>query len=443
MKRLIFSIFAVMTAMSLWSGPITLLGSDKKVLVEKPEASTGLNELFVIYNTNGVSIQYNALTNTAVTWYKFKNLGGGYAEIVSGITANGKTYTLPKVESDMGYIVEEGSNRYYFWVVDYSRHYLDLDALKIAPEQDCNRVALNPIGRGEAIKYYTINGQAKELDREITLSYLTLVYDEDSNTYNQTEAVKTYSSLSETIMAIAPLCNTEFCLTGDRFLSAWGESMSVTSSFYETKSIDAHTTATQTERDVDNEKKEETALGGSAPIEIQFEASVSDAVVFTEWQFAQDADFVNITLRISDPITTHTFREHGTTYVRFVASNYAGSCEYYSETYEVFIGESSIDCPNAFSPNASEGTNDEWKVSYKSIVKFECHIFNRWGIEVAEFNDPSQGWDGKHGGKYVPAGVYYYVIKAEGADGRKYNLKGDINIIKQNYKGVGSSTETE
>jgi len=93
-----------------------------------------------------------------------------------------------------------------------------------------------------------------------------------------------------------------------------------------------------------------------------------------------------------------------------------------------------------FSPGATEGVNDEWKVSYKSIISFECHIFNRWGIKVAEFNDPSQGWDGRHGGKVVPAGVYYYVIKARGADGKNYDLKGDINII--NYSGTLNGTTT-
>lgn len=51
---------------------------------------------------------------------------------------------------------------------------------------------------------------------------------------------------------------------------------------------------------------------------------------------------------------------------------------------------------------------------------------------MAEFKDPAQGWDGKYNGKFVPAGVYYYVIKAEGADGVKYDLSGDINIV--NYK---------
>ncbi|MCH5346741.1 MAG: gliding motility-associated C-terminal domain-containing protein, partial [Muribaculaceae bacterium] len=72
------------------------------------------------------------------------------------------------------------------------------------------------------------------------------------------------------------------------------------------------------------------------------------------------------------------------------------------------------------------------RVSYKSIIEFECHIFNRAGLKMATLTDPSQGWDGKYNGKLVPAGVYFYVIKARGADGKQYKLSGDINII--NFK---------
>ena len=279
------------------------------------------------------------------------------------------------------------------------------------------------------------------MSRDIKLTYNTLEYNAETSSYNETTITETFSALSETIRAKAPLCNTEFSLSGDRFLKSWDEEISITSDSYTTIAVEAETSATQTIRENDNEKKEETALGGSAPVEIEFNAVCTDAVIFTEWQFATDAEFENITYRMNETQFIYTFREQGTIYVRFVASNNEGTCNYYSQTYEVFIGESSLECPNAFSPEGSEGINDEWKVSYKSIISFECHIFNRWGIKVAELNDPSQGWDGKHNGKYVPSGVYYYVIKAEGADGRKYNLNGDINIIKYKHSGTPTTTE--
>ncbi|MBQ9072946.1 MAG: gliding motility-associated C-terminal domain-containing protein [Muribaculaceae bacterium] len=443
MNKIILTIIAITATMTAYATSLTFIGNSKKVITEKPEASTGLDEIYVLYNLNGVTAQYKATSaSTAVTWYRFSNLGGGYAEVVNNVVKQGNIYTLQQVEPDMGYIVEDGTTRHYYWVVDYSKHYLDIDDLNFAPEQECDVVTINPVGYGDAIKYYTINGQAKDLDRGITLSYNTLEYNADAELYNQIETSESFQYLPETMRAQAPLCDTQFTITGDRFLLAWGEGVTITSDLYKTNAVAAETTATQTLRENDNEKKDEAALGGSAPAEIEFNAVCSDAVIYKEWQFSTDADFENITFRMNEERFTHTFREQGTTYVRFMASNEAGTCDYYSATYEVFIGESSLDCPNAFSPDATEGINDEWKVSYKSIISFECHIFNRWGIKVAEMNDPSQGWDGKHNGKYVPAGVYYYVIKAEGADGRKYNLKGDINIIKYTYKG-SSSTTTE
>lgn len=441
MKRLTFSIILlVITALFSYSASVTFTGNNKPVITEKPSASTGLNDLFVLSDVKGVSVQYKS--SSSITWYRYSNLGGGYAEVVPA-TKQGDVYTLSNLEGDMGYYIEEGTNRYYFWVVDYSKHYLDIETLNIASEQECDVTTLNPIGYGDVIRYYTINGQAKELDRDIKIAYNTLQWNDGAGIYNQVEVVETFAHLNESMRVQAPLCNTEFTITGDRFLETWGESTSVTSQYYTAIAVDAHTLANQTIRENDNEKKDEATLGGSAPVEIEFSAVGSDAVVFNEWQFATDAEFENITLRMNELVVTHVFREQGTTYVRFVASNDAGTCDYYSDTYEVFIGASSIDCPNAFSPDASEGINDEWKVSYKSIISFECYIFNRWGIKVAEFNDPSQGWDGKHNGKYVPAGVYYYVIKAEGADGRTYDLKGDINIIKYKYSGSSATAPTE
>ena len=49
---------------------------------------------------------------------------------------------------------------------------------------------------------------------------------------------------------------------------------------------------------------------------------------------------------------------------------------------------------------------------------------------MAHLTDPSQGWDGRYNGKLVPAGVYYYVIKARGTDGKNYKKSGDINIVR-------------
>lgn len=442
MRTIILSIISLMVCGTL-NATISFSGATHKVITEKPDVTTGLNNIYVLNSLNGTQMVYTATTSAPVTWYKYSNLGGGYAEEVAGVKQSGKTYTLNLTGSgDMGYIIEEGSNRYYCWVVDYSLHQLYLSSLGFASQQDCDMTELIFTGKADRIIYYTINGQAKELNRDIRLSYYTLEYNESTENYDQVVSEKSFSYLNGAMRTIAPLCDTEFTLSGDKYLKEWGIQQSITSELFNTNAVEAKTSATQTARENDNEQKDETPLGGSAPCEIEFKAVCTDAAIFQEWQMSTDSEFENITMRINEPITTYTFREYGTTYVRFVASNAAGSCNYYSDTYEVSVGESRLECPNAFSPDASEGVNDEWKVSYKSIISFECHIFNRWGVKVAELTDPSQGWDGKHNGKFVPSGVYYYVIKAEGSDGKKYNLNGDINIIK--YKGAtGTSTPTE
>ena len=177
---------------------------------------------------------------------------------------------------------------------------------------------------------------------------------------------------------------------------------------------------------------------------MRFEAAVSDAAIFTEWQISRSAEFEDVDDRYTELAFDYTFTESGTTYVRFVANNAGGNCEFVGTTYEIFIGESKLEIPNAFTPQSSPGVNDEWKVSYKSLVSYECHIFNRWGTRLFSSTEPSEGLDGKYRGKFVPAGVYYYVIKAVGADGVKYERAGDINII--NFTGIdngSAGTETE
>ena len=82
-------------------------------------------------------------------------------------------------------------------------------------------------------------------------------------------------------------------------------------------------------------------------------------------------------------------------------------------------------------------------MSYRSLVSYSCHIFNRLGKQLFSSTDPAQGWDGKIGGKYVPAGVYYYVIEALGADGVRYKRSGDINIINSRTDSTSSGNQTQ
>lgn len=209
----------------------------------------------------------------------------------------------------------------------------------------------------------------------------------------------------------------------------------MSSQYYSPNAVGVNTSAVQTNSGQDSEndsnqiKTDIEGLGGSAPVDVSFKAFVTDAVVHYEWQMALDEEFENLIYRIYEQDFDYTFTEEGTTYIRFVGSNSDGSCEAYGETYLVTVGSSLLKVPNAFSPG-DDGINDIWKVSYRSLIEFECWIFDRQGHEIFHFEDPSLGWDGKYKGKQVKPGVYFYVIQAKGADGVKYKKSGDINILR-------------
>lgn len=105
------------------------------------------------------------------------------------------------------------------------------------------------------------------------------------------------------------------------------------------------------------------------------------------------------------------------------------------EPFRIILAESSLEVPNAFSPNG-DGINDYFNVyNAKSIVSFHAAIFNRWGQQLYSWgldgiDSKEAGWDGTYNGKPVKAGVYYVVVKAKGADGIEYEFRRDVNLLR-------------
>lgn len=417
-------------------------GSGAEIITIQPEKSTGLEAVYVLRDAAGVRVSY---PSAAARWSSFGAAGGAYAEPIEAVTGPGGSY-ITLQGGDGGLLVEDGGRQYCYWVVDYSAHAMRLDGVTVTGgDYPCERTSLSISGSAPAIHYYSINGRELLLSRDISVSYHTLVYDEDAAQYVQAERTQTLDYVSASNYVEAPLCNTTFTVAGDRFLRQWDAEQNVSSPEYNAVAVGAHTTARQEERDIANEQKPagNASLGGSAPCTISFEAEVSDAAVYREWQISRTPEFEIPENTFNDTDFDYTFTENGTYYVRFAAANADGSCTYTGDTYEVGIGESKLLCPNAFTPDSSPGINDEWRVSYQSIVEFKCDIFNCWGAKIISLDHPSQGWDGTYRGKKVGPGVYYYVIRARGADGRDYNLSGDINIVGNRSSASGIQTPAE
>ncbi len=442
--RLRYFYTALAAALAMTAGAqVAFVGNGHDVMEIEPDINTGLKKIFVLHETDGVSMTYTATTENPVTISVYGDMGGGYAQpIEEGITVDGLVYTLNEITPDRGYIIDEGTTRYCFWVTDYSHYRMTLDGVSVDNDGDCSTVTLHLDGEGHEINYYTVTGAKRILSRDIELSYYNLEWKGDTLQWQQKHVTELEENFKPTIVMPAPTCNTTFTLAGDRFMAFWDEKVTRESNNYVTAAVDARAKATQDSELSDNEKSSgaEGSLGGSAPVHITFEAFCTDAVVHYEWQMATDPDFNDIQLRLNQLVVEQDFNEAGVTYWRFIGSNGDGSCEAYSETFTVDIGVSELTCPNVFSPGTSEGVNDVWKVSYRSIVDFHCWIFNRWGNKIIEFTDPSEGWDGRYHGKLVGPGVYYYVIQARGSDGKNYKLSGDINIIRYRDRSSGGST---
>lgn len=191
---------------------------------------------------------------------------------------------------------------------------------------------------------------------------------------------------------------------------------------------------------IDGEETDDASSGQDAPLAAHFTANPSNLgsyAVRYEWKICrvgqEDTPLVH---RFEEEID-YTFTESGTFSIQLYATFVLGTDTIaYPEEGEanpimVTINDSKLEFPNAFSPNRTpDGFNDEFKAKeYKSIVKFQAAIFNRWGQKIYTWDDPAGYWDGKWNGRLVKDGVYFLVVNARGADGRKYNIRKAITVI--------------
>ena len=190
---------------------------------------------------------------------------------------------------------------------------------------------------------------------------------------------------------------------------------------------------------VEGEETHDASEGQGAPLVARFTANPSNVGSYSaryEWKIyrpgQEDSPLVH---RFEEDIE-YTFTESGTfnvqLYATFVLSTdtIAFPEEGEANPIQVKISESKLEFPNAFSPNGDEFNNIlKAKEDYQSIVSFQAAIFNRWGQKIYSWNKLDEGWDGRWNGHLVKDGVYFLVVNARGADGRKYNIRKAVNVI--------------
>lgn len=173
-------------------------------------------------------------------------------------------------------------------------------------------------------------------------------------------------------------------------------------------------------------------IDGQAPLLVTFRANPSDIEGHTpsyEWHFRMEGEETDMMVRYEED-TEYTFTTAGTTRVTLHFRPDAGQEAIDSVVFKVTVSESKLTFPNAFSPNGDEFNPIFKAKEYQSIVEFHAYIFNRWGQKLYDWTDPAEGWDGTYNGKDVKEGVYFLLCKAKGADGRKYEIKKDVNLLR-------------
>lgn len=192
------------------------------------------------------------------------------------------------------------------------------------------------------------------------------------------------------------------------------------------------------------ETQEVTEYSGSAPLQVHFAPNVENPEgyeAYYEWRFYKEGTSIEEPYLVRhEEETDFTFNEAGGHCIALIAYFMNGNdtivkydTDYWMDAtpIRISISTSKLDFPNAFSPNG-DGMNDIYraKTDYQSIVEFKAVIYNRWGQKLYEWNNPAGGWDGTYKGNPVKQGVYYVRVTAKGADGRRFNIKKDVNLLR-------------
>ena len=192
----------------------------------------------------------------------------------------------------------------------------------------------------------------------------------------------------------------------------------------------------------EGEELDEISGTQNAPLQAHFSANPSNVGLYSaryEWKIWKEDKGTELIVHRFDEEIDHTFSESGSyriqLYATFVLGNdtVAYPLEGAENPITFSISTSKLDFPNAFSPNG-DGYNDVLKPKdgYQSIVSFEAAVFNRWGSKLYSWDDLAGGWDGTCNGKTVRDGVYFLVVSAKGADGRKYHFRKTITVLTNN-----------
>lgn len=447
MRKFVLLLFmAVFVSVELFGAEFSISGTDAV------GTESTIDTIFVVNGTENGVLHFQMPESHDYNWYKYDI--DGTSSLIKSETNVIETSIDLEDEKSIGYKLDiSGNKSAWVWVFDYKRYQLLLDTIIVNGEVEdrCSYIQLNINMDVEPMEYDTI-GQITmhdEVERLFELSYDSTYYSKGSG-YVSEEVTRVIPELSDYTIE-SPLGDTQYSLTGDQFAKVFEEEPPViVSEPFKAIAVEVHLDATVRIRENaknENEKGDpiepdetKTLLKGSAPLNIEIINNASPASFFYTWCLSNEREFEDCIIQTTDKDFRYTFTEKATYYLRVQVSNSSVTedpeigCTK-EATYTIEVLESALDIPNIFTPNG-DGKNDEFKVAYKSIIKFNASVYNIWGKLVYQWDDPTTGWNGNIGGKPAAEGAYMYIIEATGDDlddkGNriKYYKKGTVNLIR-------------
>jgi gliding motility-associated-like protein len=159
-------------------------------------------------------------------------------------------------------------------------------------------------------------------------------------------------------------------------------------------------------------------MSGAAPLAVDFSNQSTGATAYA-WTFG---DSNNNTSILGNP--SHTYSTTGSYVATLIAYNGAFCPSTATLSIEVYENTTLI-IPNVFTPNG-DGKNDVFKITSTGLKDLNCTIFNRWGNKLYTIETVTGTWDGSG----FADGTYFYVLIANGMDGKEYKQQGTVDLFR-------------
>jgi gliding motility-associated-like protein len=168
---------------------------------------------------------------------------------------------------------------------------------------------------------------------------------------------------------------------------------------------------------------------GFAPLEVKLNnksaTTLNNENIISLWHFGNGSD----SLMKQASSVNMLYEQAGTYTVVLWASK--GDCTD-SASYVIHVDvPSSVEIPDIFTPNG-DNVNDVFFIKMAGLQSLHFTVFDRWGQRVYELNSSSGiEWNGKNQqGVNVAEGVYFYTATAKGNDGKEFDLKGNVTLVR-------------